>query len=83
MVGYALSALAEGSRVPWHRVVNAAGKISLRSDGRPMDEIQRFLLEKEGVRFGETGAISLERFRWRARRRPPDATERPRPGGAR
>jgi methylated-DNA-protein-cysteine methyltransferase related protein len=65
MVGYALAALPEGRRVPWHRVVNAAGKISLRSDGRPMDEIQRFLLEKEGVRFGETGAIPLDRFRWR------------------
>jgi methylated-DNA-protein-cysteine methyltransferase-like protein len=82
MVGYALSALAEGSRVPWHRVVNAAGKISLRSDGRPMDRIQRFLLEKEGVRFGETGAIPLERFRWRARPGS-EAVEKPRQGGAR
>lgn len=74
MVGYALSALAEGSRVPWHRVVNAAGRISLRSDGRPMDEIQRFLLEKEGVRFGADGAISLDRFRWRSS---PSGTRRP------
>jgi methylated-DNA-protein-cysteine methyltransferase-like protein len=68
MVGYALSALPEGSRVPWHRVVNAAGRISLRSggeDGRPMGRIQRYLLEKEGVRFGEGGAIPLGRFRWR------------------
>lgn len=83
MVGYALSALSEGSRVPWHRVVNAAGRISLRSDGRPMDEIQRFLLEKEGVRFGADGAISLDRFRWRSSRpgtpRPPSS----RKGGAR
>ena len=72
MVGYALSALPEGSRVPWHRIVNAAGRISLRSgaaDGsdRPMDRIQRFLLEKEGVRFGESGAILLRKFRWRPR----------------
>jgi methylated-DNA-protein-cysteine methyltransferase-like protein len=65
MVGYALSALAEGSRVPWHRVVNAAGRISLRSGERPMDAVQRYLLEKEGVRFGESGAIRLSRFRWR------------------
>ncbi len=65
MVGYALSALAEGSRVPWHRVVNAAGRISLRSGERPMDAVQRFLLEKEGVRFGDSGAIRLSRFRWR------------------
>lgn len=68
MVGYALSALPEGSRVPWHRIVNAAGRISLRSggaDGRPMDKIQRFLLEKEGVRFSDSGAILLRKFRWR------------------
>ena len=68
MVGYALSALPEGSRVPWHRIVTAAGRISLRSsgaDGRPMDRIQRFLLEKEGVRFRDSGAILLRKFRWR------------------
>lgn len=64
MVGYALSALGEGSRVPWHRIVNAAGRISLRGDGRPMDAIQRFLLEREGVRFGKAGAIPLARYRW-------------------
>ncbi len=65
MVGYALSALPEGSRVPWHRIVNAAGRISLRSGERPMGQIQRFLLEREGVRFGENGTIALPRFRWR------------------
>jgi methylated-DNA-protein-cysteine methyltransferase-like protein len=70
MVGYALSALPEGSRVPWHRVVNAAGRISLRTgaDHRPMDRIQRFLLEREGVRFGGRGAIPLAQFRWSPRR---------------
>ena len=67
LVGYALSALPEGSRLPWHRVVNAAGRISLRAgaDHRPMDRIQRYLLEKEGVRFGKSGAIPLLKFRWR------------------
>jgi methylated-DNA-protein-cysteine methyltransferase-like protein len=33
-VGYALNALPENSPVPWHRVVNAKGKISIRSGGR-------------------------------------------------
>ncbi len=65
MVGYALAALSEGSRVPWHRVINAAGRISLRSDGRPMDEIQRHLLEREGVSFSAGGAVALARFQWR------------------
>ena len=67
LVGYALSALPEGSRVPWHRVVNARGQISLRRDGSPFASIQRHLLEKENVRFDTSGSIALSRFRWRPR----------------
>ncbi len=33
LVGYALHHLPEGSKVPWHRVVNAQGKISWRPTG--------------------------------------------------
>ena len=67
LVGYALSALPEGSRVPWHRVINAQGRISLRRDGSPFASIQRQLLEKEKVRFDERDSIPLSRFRWRPR----------------
>jgi len=64
-VGYALSALAEGSPVPWHRVVNARGEISLRSGGSAADLRQRLRLEAEGVVFDAQGRIPLELFRWR------------------
>jgi alkylated DNA nucleotide flippase Atl1 len=64
LVGYALSALPEGSGVPWHRVVNSFGRVSPRSGGRESDRLQEVLLRREGVRFGPGGAISLERFRW-------------------
>ena len=67
MVGYALSALEAGSRIPWHRVVNAAGEISLRLDGGPAGRLQRVLLQRERVRFDTRDRISLERFRWRPR----------------
>jgi methylated-DNA-protein-cysteine methyltransferase-like protein len=67
LVGYALSALKEGSRLPWHRVVNAKGRISLRGDRSPANVVQRLRLEREAVRFGGSGVISLERFRWRPR----------------
>ena len=67
LVGYALNALADGSRVPWHRVVNARGRISLRADGGPAGAVQRLSLEREGVRFDRTGAIDLAVFRWRPR----------------
>ena len=67
LVGYALSALKDESRIPWHRVVNAKGRISLRGDRSPADVVQRLRLERESVRFDGSGVISLERFRWRPR----------------
>jgi len=67
LVGYALSALPEGSRIPWHRVVNAQGRISPRRGGGPEDRIQRRLLERERVRFDGAGAIALARYRWTPR----------------
>ena len=61
--GYALHDLPEGSDVPWHRVVNAAGEVSARTRG-DSHELQRMLLEGEGVEFSERGRIDLKRFRW-------------------
>lgn len=67
LVGYAMHALPADSDVPWHRVVNAAGKISIRGDGLGHDELQAQLLKREGVRFVD-GAIPLAKFRWNPRR---------------
>lgn len=64
LVGYALHAAADPS-LPWHRVVNARGGISLRSGGSEADEVQRLRLEAEGVVFDRRGRIALERYRWR------------------
>jgi methylated-DNA-protein-cysteine methyltransferase-like protein len=61
-VGWAMRALSEGSDVPWHRVVNAKGRISLR--GSAGAEEQRRLLESEGVAFGRDDCIDLQRFGW-------------------
>jgi methylated-DNA-protein-cysteine methyltransferase-like protein len=65
-VGYALHALPAGSRVPWHRVINSRGGISLRPSGG-LDVSQRLLLEKEGVRFNAAGRTDLKRYGWQAR----------------
>jgi len=67
LVGYAMHALPADSDVPWHRVVNAAGKISIRGDGLGHDELQEQLLKREGVRF-VGGAIPLAKYRWQPRR---------------
>jgi len=65
-VGYALSSLPNNSDVPWHRVVNARGEISLRSDSGP-DKRQMQLLRREGVVFDKDKRIALSRFQWRPR----------------
>lgn len=68
-VGYALHALPASSAVPWHRVLNARGMVSLPPGSRSAVE-QRLLLEREGVHFDQRGQVSLAQFRWRPRRAP-------------
>lgn len=65
-VGYALSNTPEGVNLPWHRVLNAAGCVSLRS--RPgSDDFQQVLLEGEGVEFGLGGRVKLAKYQWTPR----------------
>jgi methylated-DNA-protein-cysteine methyltransferase-like protein len=65
-VGYALHALPNGTAVPWHRVVNAKGGISLRS--MPGGElVQRGLLKREGIPLDPRGRVPLARVRWQPR----------------
>ena len=61
-VGYALSSGGGGDDLPWWRVVNASGGISLRGRGAAAD-LQRALLEDEGVQF-VGGHIDLHVYRW-------------------
>lgn len=62
-VGYALAALDNNSSIPWHRVVNAKGKISPRGLNG-CDDYQRLLLEEEGIAFNDNNCISLKQFQW-------------------
>lgn len=65
LVGYALHAAPPGARLPWHRVVNAQGRLSLGRGVPGGDLTQRFRLEAEGIRFGPSGKIPLALYRWR------------------
>lgn len=59
-VGRVLADLPDGTRLPWHRVVNAQGRVSLPGDaGRR----QRCRLRDEGIAMRD-GRIDLARFRW-------------------
>ena len=63
-VGYALHALPPDSKVPWQRVINARGEISL---GPQAGERQRLILAGEGIEFDERGRVDLRRYQWRPR----------------
>ena len=62
-VGYALAALPDENDVPWQRVINARGEVSPRATPG-FDDLQRVLLEREGVVFDAKGRVSLARFAW-------------------
>ena len=62
-VGYALHSLPDRSDVPWHRVINAKEEVSPRSTS-DSHELQRMLLEEEGVSFSLDGRVDLKTFRW-------------------
>jgi methylated-DNA-protein-cysteine methyltransferase-like protein len=66
-VGYALHAFNGPGRLPWHRVVNAQGRISTGRGIAGGELPQRFRLEAEGIRFDPNGKIPLDRYRWSAR----------------
>jgi methylated-DNA-protein-cysteine methyltransferase-like protein len=62
LVGYALHTLPSRSCIPWHRVINAQGKISLpRASGAYREQKQRLL--GEGVKF-DGARIDLKRYGW-------------------
>ena len=71
LVGRLLSELEPGSRLPWHRVVNAGGRLSPRPGAGQREQRRR--LAAEGVLLDARGRIDLARFLW------PQPAE---PGGA-
>jgi methylated-DNA-protein-cysteine methyltransferase-like protein len=62
-VGYALHRLGGSTSVPWHRVINAQGRISL-GDASGAATTQRLRLIGEGVVVGAGGRIALARYGW-------------------
>jgi methylated-DNA-protein-cysteine methyltransferase-like protein len=57
-----LHSSSQKERLPWHRVINARGRISLPHGGGY--ELQKAMLDDEGVEFGKEGNIDLEIFLW-------------------
>jgi len=62
-VGGALSAIPDELDLPWWRVISSSGRIST-SPIHHTAQVQRALLEDEGVRFTETGRVDWDRYEW-------------------
>jgi methylated-DNA-protein-cysteine methyltransferase-like protein len=58
--GRAMSATPQGRGIPWHRVLNAAGKIVIRE---PYAGLQRKLLESEGIEVIEN-RVRMKTYLW-------------------
>jgi methylated-DNA-protein-cysteine methyltransferase-like protein len=74
LVGHALKVAPAALKLPWHRVLNAQGRISLPA-GSEAHRMQRRLLEEEGVMFrngradlSRSGAQDLDALLWKPRR---------------
>lgn len=76
-VGWAMRASTDPT-VPWHRVVNAQGRISAEGTRRE-GPLQHALLEEEGVDFDDRGRVDLGLYRWEA---PPEVRARTEREGA-
>ncbi|QHM70163.1 DNA base-flipping protein [Mixta intestinalis] len=60
-VGGVLKRLPADSRLPWHRIINRYGQISLQGDDLLR---QRDALEAEGIEISDDGKVDLARYRW-------------------
>ncbi len=64
VVGYALHRNPEPGVIPCHRVVMADGRVAPGfAFGGP--DVQRALLEGEGVRFRDDGTVDMAVYQWR------------------
>jgi methylated-DNA-protein-cysteine methyltransferase-like protein len=64
-VGWALRRLSLPSDVPWHRVVNAKGQISMSLTREGSDGTQRQPLITEGIPVDQDGRLPMKRVLWR------------------
>ena len=62
-VVWVLHSFSQKDNLPWHRVINKKGRISLKP-GQGYED-QKALLEKEGVLFDRTDTIDFDQYLWR------------------
>lgn len=63
-VGWILRGIEEEIELPWWRVINNAGRISIKGNKYNTPELQRKLLESEGIEIKEDFTFNIHRYRW-------------------
>lgn len=63
-VGYILHSSTQKYNLPWQRVVNKDGYISIRGDDINAKNIQKQLLEDEKIEVGLDYVVDLEKYGW-------------------
>ncbi len=61
-VVWILNSSSQKDKLPWHRVVNRKGRISLKPNYGY--EIQKMLLQKEGIKFNKNDIIDFDLYLW-------------------
>ena len=64
-VGWALRKLKLPSTIPWHRVINSKGEITMSLSRKGTDWIQRGLLINEGIKFNSKMKLDIKKYLWR------------------
>jgi methylated-DNA-protein-cysteine methyltransferase related protein len=57
-----LHSMSRKYKLPWHRVINAKGMISLTED--ESSSLQKLYLQEEGIIFNEKGVVDLKQFQF-------------------
>lgn len=73
-VSWILHSCSTAYKLPWHRVINAQGKISFEA-GTHNYRQQKKRLEKEGIVFNSSGQLDLKKYRWNKKVRKKSATK--------
>ena len=67
-VGWALRRISHPTNVPWHRVINSKGLITMSLSRNGTDWIQKELLINEGIKFNSKMKINLKKYLWKPKK---------------
>lgn len=65
-VGWTLRSIDDIHNIPWWRVINNAGVISIKGNINADANLQRKLLENESIEVNDSFEVDIEKYRWLA-----------------